>query len=87
MGEGTARSYSSGFASLSSFCDERGLTAMPVDAVTLGAWLVFKSEARGPERADKQITPVSLKKYLSGQVFAGITFLMGTHGPSAEMPG
>ena len=39
---------------------------MPVDAVTLGAWLVFKSEARGPERADKQITPGSLKKYLSG---------------------
>ena len=39
---------------------------MPVDAVTLGAWLVFKSEARGPERADRQITPGSLKKYLSG---------------------
>ena len=39
---------------------------MPVDAVTLGAWLVFKSEARGPERVDKQVTPGTLKKYLSG---------------------
>jgi hypothetical protein len=39
---------------------------MPVDAVTLGAWLVYKSEARGPERADKQVTPGTLKKYLSG---------------------
>ena len=39
---------------------------MPVDAVTLGAWLVFKSETRGPERVDKQVTPGTLKKYMSG---------------------
>ena len=39
---------------------------MPVDAVTLGAWLVFKSESRGPDRIDKQVTPGTLKKYLSG---------------------
>ena len=44
----TARSYSSGFDSLVRFCEERGMVAMPVDAVTLGAWMVSKTNKRGP---------------------------------------
>ena len=62
----TARSYSSGFDSLAKFCETRGLLAMPVDAVTLGAWMVSKSNKRGPNDEEKQISPGTLKKYMSG---------------------
>ena len=62
----TARSYSSGFDSLVKFCEARGLLAMPVDAVTLGAWMVSKSNKRGPNDEEKQISPGTLKKYMSG---------------------
>ena len=62
----TARSYSSGFDSLVKFCKTRGLIAMPVDAVTLGAWMVSKSNKRGPNDEEKQISPATLKKYMSG---------------------
>ena len=63
---GTARSYSSGFDSLLRFCEARGLVAMPVDAVTLGAWMVSKSNKRGCGDEERQISPGTLKKYMSG---------------------
>ena len=42
------------------------MVAMPVDAVTLGAWMVSKTNKRGPNDEEKQISPGSLKKYMSG---------------------
>ena len=56
----TARSYRSGFNSLKNFCDARGLTAVPTDKVTLGAWLHFEAAKPKPTKLK------SLKKYMSG---------------------
>ena len=57
---GTKRSYSAGFNSLLKFCENNHLPALPVDGITLGAWLVFETSKPKPTH------PKSLKKYLSG---------------------
>ena len=54
----TLRTYRCGFNSLLSFCDARGLRAIPVDAITLCAWLTSLK--------CRHLKPKSVSKYLAG---------------------
>ena len=54
----TAATYGSAFGQLRHFCTTRGLQFLPVDSVTLCAWLTFK--------ADQGVKAKSLSKYVSG---------------------
>jgi hypothetical protein len=54
----TAATYGSAFGQLRHFCTTRGLQFLPVDSVTLCAWLTFK--------ADQGVKTKSLSKYVSG---------------------
>lgn len=56
----TAATYRCGFRSLSHFCDNIGLCALPVDAVTMCAWMA----SLGPT-----VKPKSLMKYICGVRF------------------
>ena len=63
VSRGTLRTYRSGFESLVDFCKPRKLSPLPVDAVTLSAWMV--------ERC-KTVKVKSVMKYVSGIRFAHI---------------
>jgi len=63
IGNGTRGTYSCGFKSLSVFCKEKRLCALPVDAVTLIAWMSVTC---------KRITVKSVVKYICGIRFAHI---------------
>ena len=58
MTKGSLATYRCGFSNLRSFCDARGLCAIPVDAITLCAWLTFLK--------CRHLKPKSVSKYLAG---------------------
>ena len=45
VSRGCRKTYECGFRDLESFCARRGLCAMPVDAVTLSAWMMEKAKS------------------------------------------
>ena len=59
----TRGTYQCGFASLSDFCRRVHLCAMPVDAITLAAWMMEKC---------KTVKVKSVEKYVCGIRFAHI---------------
>jgi hypothetical protein len=63
IGVGTRGTYSCGFKSLSAFCKEKNLCALPVDAVTLIAWMTVSCQ---------RIAVKSVIKYICGIRFAHI---------------
>lgn len=54
---GTLSTYSTGFSSLAQFCSPRGLQSMPVDAISLCAWM---------SAVCPRLKPKSVAKYISG---------------------
>ena len=63
VSRGTLSTYRCGFASLVDFCNTRKLSALPVDAITLAAWMLHKC---------KSVKVKSVVKYLCGIRFAHI---------------
>jgi hypothetical protein len=63
VSRGTRSTYRCGFESLQAFCTLRGLSALPVDAVTLASWMM--------ERC-KSVKVKSVMKYMCGIRFAHI---------------
>jgi len=55
---GTAATYASAFSQLSLFCEARSVSFLPVDRISLAAWLTFK--------ASQGVKAKSLSKYVSG---------------------
>ena len=68
---GTACTYDSAFSQLTAFCAARGLQSLPVDNVTLAAWLAFKGR--------QGVKAKSLSKYVSGIRHAHILHLGRWH--------
>ena len=64
---GTKSTYASAFSQLVHFCAARGMQPLPVDSVTLAAWLSSK--------ADQGVKAKSLSKYVSGIRHANILHL------------
>lgn len=63
VSRGTLSTYRCGFASLVEFCKCRRLSSLPVDAITLATWMLFKC---------KSVKVKSVLKYLCGIRFAHI---------------
>lgn len=64
--KGNQRTYTCGYTSLVDFCVQRNMRHMPVDAVTLCAWMMFKAGSCLPRTVEKYVCGIRFAHIMEG---------------------